>query len=62
MIALIVAAVQVLPPSTDTSTEPITPPPPSLALPENVIVAPDEKDQPLAGDVMVAVGTVKSAD
>jgi hypothetical protein len=59
---LIAAEVHVLPPSTDTSTEATTPPPPSLAFPENVIVAPDEKEEPLEGEVIVAVGAVKSED
>ena len=36
--------------------------PPSLAVPENVIVAPEEKEAPLEGEVMDEVGKVASVD
>ena len=59
---VVVAGDHVFPPSKDISTAATTPPPPSLAFPENVIFAPEEKVAPFEGEVIDAVGAVKSDD
>src|ERR687895_493150 len=51
-----------VPPSGDTSTPPITPPPDSVAVPLIVICVPAVYVCPLDGEVMMVVGAVKSAD
>src|SRR5437867_10690896 len=55
-----VAGCHVLPPSTDTSTPPTTPPPASVALPVTVIGVPTGMFWPLTGNPTVDVGGVRS--
>src|SRR5690242_10961158 len=49
---MVVTGCQVLPPSVDTST-PATTPPPSVAVPETVTLAPSARFAPAEGEVMV---------
>jgi hypothetical protein len=56
-----VAGCQVAPPSADTSTPP-TCPPTSLAVPVTATCVPSTGCAPAAGEVMLAVGGVVSAD
>src|SRR5438093_13327314 len=51
-----------VPPSTDTSTAPSAPPPPSLAVPLTAVDAPTNTVVPSAGDVIAEVGVIASIE
>src|ERR1700712_4634272 len=55
-----VAGCHVLPPSVETSTPAMTPPPPSVAVPVIMTLVPSVRLAPAAGDVIVDVGFVVS--
>src|SRR5689334_16299685 len=59
---IVVTGCHVVPPSVETSTPATTPPPASVAVPLMVTFDPSERLAPWAGDVIVDVGAVESAD
>ncbi len=59
---MVVTGCQVVPPSVETSTPATTPPPESVAVPLMVTAEPSRQVRVCAGEVIVEVGAVVSAD